>query len=274
MDNPVIVDDDPSPSLNSTVSGPPVSSPTTAEQPPPSHCRASPTRVGCAHRHALVLGREGDGLAADDACAAGDAHDRHRRTKLRSAFRPSSRRRGCGSSRRPCARAPVACCDALRDSGGGGPRVGLRHAHGNRRGADHRAPKTAPCSTGWCSASWGARRAWTYAGRPRRDGRDGRLLRGAVREARRARRAPARRADRVPGGADGRRLDDDSIASHMIMLLVGGTDTFPKVFANLALRLFQHPDQRARVAADPDLAPAPSTRACASTCRPSSWVAR
>ena len=41
----------------------------------------------------------------------------------------------------------------------------------------------------------------------------------------------------------------------MIMLLVGGTDTFPKVFANLALRLFQHPDQRARVAADPALAP-------------------
>ena len=53
---------------------------------------------------------------------------------------------------------------------------------------------------------------------------------------------------------DGRRLGDDEIASHMIMLLVGGTDTFPKVFANLALRLFQHPDQRARVAADPELA--------------------
>jgi cytochrome P450 len=54
---------------------------------------------------------------------------------------------------------------------------------------------------------------------------------------------------------DGRRLDDADIASHMIMLLVGGTDTFPKVFGNLALRLFQHPDQRARVAADPELAP-------------------
>jgi cytochrome P450 len=56
-----------------------------------------------------------------------------------------------------------------------------------------------------------------------------------------------------PGAGPG--LDDASIASHMIMLLVGGTDTFPKVFANLALRLFQHPEQRARVAADPDLAP-------------------
>jgi cytochrome P450 len=55
--------------------------------------------------------------------------------------------------------------------------------------------------------------------------------------------------------SDGGHLDDAAIASHMIMLLVGGTDTFPKVFANLALRLFQHPDQRARVAADPALAP-------------------
>lgn len=55
--------------------------------------------------------------------------------------------------------------------------------------------------------------------------------------------------------SDGRRFDDGEIASHMIMLLVGGTDTFPKVFANLAVRLFQHPEQRARVAADPSLAP-------------------
>lgn len=49
-------------------------------------------------------------------------------------------------------------------------------------------------------------------------------------------------------------LDEAAIASHMIMLLVGGTDTFPKVFANLAVRLFEHPDQRAAVVADPELA--------------------
>ncbi|MGH0033248.1 MAG: cytochrome P450 [Myxococcota bacterium] len=55
--------------------------------------------------------------------------------------------------------------------------------------------------------------------------------------------------------SDGRRFDEGEIASHMVMLLVGGTDTFPKVFANLAVRLFEHPDQRARVAADPGLAP-------------------
>jgi cytochrome P450 len=55
--------------------------------------------------------------------------------------------------------------------------------------------------------------------------------------------------------SDGQRFDDAAIASHMIMLLVGGTDTFPKVFANLAMRLFQHPEQRARVATDPTLVP-------------------
>jgi len=53
----------------------------------------------------------------------------------------------------------------------------------------------------------------------------------------------------------GRRLDDAEIASHMSMLLIGGSETFPKVFANLARRLAEHPEQRAAVAADPTLAP-------------------
>jgi hypothetical protein len=54
---------------------------------------------------------------------------------------------------------------------------------------------------------------------------------------------------------DGRRLDDAEIASHMSLLLIGGSETFPKVFANLARRLAEHPDQRARVTADLSLAP-------------------
>jgi cytochrome P450 len=37
-------------------------------------------------------------------------------------------------------------------------------------------------------------------------------------------------------------------------LLIGGTDTLPKVLANLMLRLQQNPDQRAELAANPDLA--------------------
>jgi cytochrome P450 len=54
---------------------------------------------------------------------------------------------------------------------------------------------------------------------------------------------------------DGRKLAEDEIASHMIMLVVGGTDTFPKVFANLATRLYQNPEQRAQIVADPSLGP-------------------
>lgn len=54
---------------------------------------------------------------------------------------------------------------------------------------------------------------------------------------------------------DGKKLSEEEIASHMIMLVVGGTDTFPKVFANLAVRLFQNPDQRAELIADPALMP-------------------
>ena len=53
----------------------------------------------------------------------------------------------------------------------------------------------------------------------------------------------------------GRRLEDPEIASHMSLLLIGGSETFPKVFANLARRLAEHPSQRAAVAADPSLAP-------------------
>jgi cytochrome P450 len=60
---------------------------------------------------------------------------------------------------------------------------------------------------------------------------------------------------------EGRRLDDASIASHMSLLLIGGSETFPKVFANLARRLAEHPDQRAAVAADPALAPDAMTEA-------------
>ena len=38
------------------------------------------------------------------------------------------------------------------------------------------------------------------------------------------------------------------------LLLIGGTDTLPKVLANLMLRLQQNPDQRRALAADPALA--------------------
>jgi cytochrome P450 len=53
----------------------------------------------------------------------------------------------------------------------------------------------------------------------------------------------------------GRRLADEEIASHLSMLVIGGSETFPKTFANAVLRLAEHPDQRAALAADPTLAP-------------------
>ena len=54
---------------------------------------------------------------------------------------------------------------------------------------------------------------------------------------------------------DGEKLVDDAIASHLSMFIIGGAETFPKVFANAIRRLAEHPDQRAECAADPDLTP-------------------
>jgi cytochrome P450 len=54
---------------------------------------------------------------------------------------------------------------------------------------------------------------------------------------------------------DGAKLDDSAIASHLSMLIIGGSETFPKTFANIVRRLAQHPDQRAECVADPSLIP-------------------
>ena len=59
------------------------------------------------------------------------------------------------------------------------------------------------------------------------------------------------RAHRDP---DGRALSDDDIGSHLSLLLIGGTDTLPKVLANLLLRLEAAPEQRAELAARPECA--------------------
>jgi hypothetical protein len=53
----------------------------------------------------------------------------------------------------------------------------------------------------------------------------------------------------------GKRLDDMTIASHLSMLIIGGAETFPKVFANLVRRLGEYTDQRAECTADPGLIP-------------------
>jgi cytochrome P450 len=53
---------------------------------------------------------------------------------------------------------------------------------------------------------------------------------------------------------DGRPIPDEEVAGNLMLLLIGGTDTLPKVLANTFHRLALDPEQRARVAADPGLA--------------------
>jgi cytochrome P450 len=48
-------------------------------------------------------------------------------------------------------------------------------------------------------------------------------------------------------------ISDLDIAAYCSLLLIGGTDTFPKSFANTVLRMHEYPDQGARVREDPAL---------------------
>ena len=50
-------------------------------------------------------------------------------------------------------------------------------------------------------------------------------------------------------------FDIESASSHLSMFLIGGAETFPKTFASVVHRLWQHPDQRAELARDPNLIP-------------------
>ncbi len=53
----------------------------------------------------------------------------------------------------------------------------------------------------------------------------------------------------------GERFDDQRVASHMQILVIGGTETLPKVFAGGVIQLHRHKDQRAALAADLSLVP-------------------
>jgi cytochrome P450 len=55
---------------------------------------------------------------------------------------------------------------------------------------------------------------------------------------------------------EGRGFSDEEAASHVTMLVIGGSETFPKTLATGVLRLAEFPDQRARLAADPTGIPA------------------
>jgi len=49
----------------------------------------------------------------------------------------------------------------------------------------------------------------------------------------------------------GRKLAPEEIASHLSMLIIGGSETFPKTLANAMRRLAEHPDQRAWLRQNP-----------------------
>lgn len=53
----------------------------------------------------------------------------------------------------------------------------------------------------------------------------------------------------------GRKLGPEEIASHLSMLIIGGSETFPKTLANVMRRLAEHPEQRAWLRANPDAIP-------------------
>jgi cytochrome P450 len=52
---------------------------------------------------------------------------------------------------------------------------------------------------------------------------------------------------------DGKPLPVDNIASQMATLVIGSTDSFPKIFNAFVLELFRSPEQRAELVSDPSL---------------------
>ena len=50
-------------------------------------------------------------------------------------------------------------------------------------------------------------------------------------------------------------VDDMGVAVHLNMLVIGGTETFPKVFSAALHRLWQNPEQRAACVCDPERIP-------------------
>jgi len=77
-------------------------------------------------------------------------------------------------------------------------------------------------------------------------------LEGLARERRRHTGEPANPIDvLIRTRVEGESLSDEVIGQHLVLMLVGGTETFPKSFCSAALRLAQHPDQRAELVAEP-----------------------
>ncbi len=53
---------------------------------------------------------------------------------------------------------------------------------------------------------------------------------------------------------EGKKLPDEELVSNIFLLIIGGSETVPKVFAGAVWQLLNNPDQRAELIADPELA--------------------
>jgi cytochrome P450 len=72
----------------------------------------------------------------------------------------------------------------------------------------------------------------------------------------------------------GRPLTDEEVAVDMLAILVGGTETVPKVFSGGLLELSRHPDQLAAVKADPAANAVPAFEEMLRYSAPAQWFGR
>jgi cytochrome P450 len=73
---------------------------------------------------------------------------------------------------------------------------------------------------------------------------------------------------------EGRELSDAEIAANLSCVLVGGTETLPKVVAHGLMELWRHPDQLAQVRADLALNSAAAVEEMLRFCGPAQWFGR
>jgi cytochrome P450 len=73
---------------------------------------------------------------------------------------------------------------------------------------------------------------------------------------------------------DGRPLRDDEVARQLIGVMVGGTETLPKVFGHGLMQLWAEPDQLAQVRADPATTAPRAFEEMLRFCGPAQWFMR
>jgi len=72
----------------------------------------------------------------------------------------------------------------------------------------------------------------------------------------------------------GHPLSDEEIADQVMSLVVGGTESLPKVISGGLLELWHRPDQRAAVVADPEVRSASTVEEMIRYCAPAQWFGR